>query len=96
MVWVMSDKSFHQFDMDISPQPDDLTCGPTCLHSVYRYYKDDIPLENVIKEVHTFEGGGTLAVWMACHALKEGIQRRFILIIYRCLIPPGFLMRKRR
>ena len=28
----------HWFDLEVSAQPDDSTCGPTCLHGVYRYY----------------------------------------------------------
>jgi ABC-type bacteriocin/lantibiotic exporter with double-glycine peptidase domain len=34
--------------LDILPQPDDTTCGPTCLHAVYRYWGDEIPLAQVI------------------------------------------------
>lgn len=59
---------------DILPQPDDSTCGPTCLHSIYRYYGDPLPLKRVIAEVTMLEGGGTLAVWLACHALQRGYR----------------------
>lgn len=55
-------------------QPDETTCGPTCLHAVYRFYNDPIDLERVIKEVHKFEDGGTLAVWLGCHALQRGYE----------------------
>jgi hypothetical protein len=58
--------------LDMLPQPDGTTCGPTCLHAVYRYYGDDIPLEQVIAEVPSLEGGGTLAALLACHALRRG------------------------
>ena len=57
---------------DIWPQPDNTTCGPTCLHAVYRYYKDAIALTQVIEEVPTIEGGGTLSVYLAMHALRRG------------------------
>jgi hypothetical protein len=57
---------------DIWPQPDNTTCGPTCLHAVYRYYEDTIALPQVIEEVPTLEGGGTLSVYLAMHALKRG------------------------
>ncbi len=60
--------------IDISPQPDDFTCGPTCLHAVYRYFGDDIPLEQVVSEVGFLESGGTLAVLLACHALARGYR----------------------
>ena len=56
----------------IMRQPNDSTCGPTCLHSVYRYYGDEISLGQVIEEVTMLEGGGTLAVLLASHALQRG------------------------
>jgi len=56
------------------PQPDEITCGPTCLHSVYSYHGDVIPLTRVIDEVPMLESGGTLAVLLACHALKRGYR----------------------
>jgi hypothetical protein len=56
----------------ISAQPTETTCGPACLHSIYNYFGDDIALEQVIQEVRTLEQGGTLAVFLACHALKRG------------------------
>jgi hypothetical protein len=57
-------------------QPDDLTCGPTSLHAVYDYYKDNISLEQVVKEVTYLEDGGTLAVMLAAHALSRGYKTR--------------------
>lgn len=62
----------HRFEVSILPQPNDTTCGPTCLHAVYNYYNDPFDLTQLIHEVHAFEGGGTLAVWLACHALRRG------------------------
>jgi hypothetical protein len=58
--------------IEILPQPDDATCGPTCLHAVYRAYGDEIPLEQVIAEVPPLPDGGTLAILLACHALRRG------------------------
>lgn len=60
--------------LDILSQPDDLTCGPTCLHAVYSYYGDDISLQQVISEAHLLEEGGTLEVLLACHALRRGYR----------------------
>jgi len=60
--------------LDISVQPDDITCGPACLHSVYEYYGDSISLQKVIAEVKSFKGGGTLAVLLANHALRRGYK----------------------
>ncbi len=62
------------FDFEILPQPDDTTCGPTCLHGVYRFYGDPIELAQVIREVVPLEGGGTLAVQLGCHALRRGYR----------------------
>ncbi|WP_242928159.1 peptidase-C39 like family protein [Pontibacter vulgaris] len=58
----------------IHTQPDDSTCGPTSLHAVYRYFKDPIPLGEVIKEVPYLDEGGTLEVLLACHALQRGYR----------------------
>ena len=58
----------------ILTQPNDLTCGPTSLHAVYNYYGDKVKLEKVINEVPSLEGGGTLAVMLATHALKRGYK----------------------
>ena len=55
-------------------QPDDTTCGPACLHSVYDYYGDSIPLHQVISEVKSLKGGGTLAVLLGNHALQRGYK----------------------
>jgi len=60
----------------ILTQPDDSTCGPTSLHAVYRYFDDEISLEQVIEEVSFLEEGGTLAVMLGCHALKRGYRVR--------------------
>jgi hypothetical protein len=59
-------------ELDILPQPDDATCGPTCLHAVYRYLGDPLDLQTVIREVTQLENGGTLAVMLANHALRRG------------------------
>lgn len=62
----------NQLHFPISPQPDDASCGPTCLHSVYQYFSDEIPLEQVVSETGTLEEGGTLAVFLGSHALMRG------------------------
>ncbi|MEA4857025.1 MAG: peptidase-C39 like family protein [Solidesulfovibrio sp.] len=60
----------------IEAQPDDTTCGPTCLQAIYRYYGDDVPLSAVIAETATLPGGGTLAALLGCHALSRGYAAR--------------------
>ncbi len=71
----MSERS-RPLALEILPQPDDATCGPTCLHAVYRYYGDDVELASLIAEIPSLEGGGTLAVNLANHALRRGYGAR--------------------
>jgi hypothetical protein len=61
-------------NFDIKAQPDEVTCGPTCLHALYQYYQDSISLKEVIQEVKSLKTGGTLAVMMGNHALKRGYK----------------------
>ena len=63
-----------QLPIPLLPQPDDTTCGPTCLHAVYNYYNDNISLEEVIADIQMLDNGGTLAVFLACSALRRGYQ----------------------
>jgi len=65
-----------KLDLEILPQPTETTCGPTCLHAVYRYYSEDISLAEVISQVPPLADGGTLAVMLGCHALARGYQAR--------------------
>lgn len=58
--------------LEMLAQPDDTTCGPTCLHAVYDYYGDAIDLPELIGQVGRLEEGGTLAVLLGCHALARG------------------------
>ena len=55
-------------------QPDEITCGPTCLHAIYRYWGRDEPLQDVIDRTGKLERGGTVAVFLACDALQQGFQ----------------------
>jgi hypothetical protein len=61
-----------RLQLEMLAQPDETTCGPTCLHAVYRYFGDAVPLAQVIAEVPALAEGGTLAVHLACHALRRG------------------------
>lgn len=53
-------------------QPDDRTCGATCLHALYRHYDDDVSLEHLGKEIPQLPNGGTMGVHLANHALARG------------------------
>lgn len=63
-----------ELPLDIRSQPDETTCGPTCLDAVYRYFGDGLPLERVIAETGRLPQGGTLAVFLARHALARGYR----------------------
>ena len=57
------------------PQPDETTCGPTCLHAIYRYWGEKEHLPDVISRTRKLEqGGGTFAVFLACDALRKGYE----------------------
>jgi hypothetical protein len=63
-----------QLPVTIEPQPDDITCGPTCLHAVYRFHGYPVALDEVIASVATLADGGTLEVHLACDALRRGLR----------------------
>jgi hypothetical protein len=65
-----------RLELDILPQPDDTTCGPTCLHAIYRFHGDVMPLDQLISEVERLEHGGTYAAYLARHALDRGYDVR--------------------
>ncbi|WP_255727694.1 C39 family peptidase [Rhodohalobacter sulfatireducens] len=56
----------------IKPQPNETTCGATCLHTLYQFYGDSIELNTIINEVHHLKDGGTLGALLAVHALNRG------------------------
>ncbi|WCL49975.1 C39 family peptidase [Leptospira sp. GIMC2001] len=62
-----------KLEIDIEAQPDDTTCGPTALHAVYKYYGIDLTLSETIREVTKLDTGGTLAVLLGVHALRQGL-----------------------
>ena len=59
-------------DLTMQTQPNDETCGPTCLHAIYHHYGLDISLNNVIHGVARSHSGGTLAPFIGKHALDLG------------------------
>jgi hypothetical protein len=56
----------------VEQQPDDVTCGPACLHGLYRHYGDEVSLDSVIADIQTLDKGGTFDVFLANHALRRG------------------------
>lgn len=60
--------------VEMLAQPDEVTCGPTCLHAIYHYWGQEEPLAAVIARTRRLEHGGTLAVFLACDALRRGYE----------------------
>ena len=77
--------------LEILTQPDDYTCGPTCLHALYDYYGDKLPLEQVIRETSRLEEGGTLAALLGNHALRRGYQAKIYTWNLQVFDPTWFL-----
>lgn len=83
-------------------QPTDTSCGPTCLHAVYRYFDVESDLDRLITEVPQFEEGGTLAVHLGLHAVRRGFGAHIISYNLRVFdptwhdLPPEKLIAKLR
>ncbi len=76
--------------LKILPQPNNTTCGPTCLQAVYGYYGEELPLEQVIRETPKLEDGGTLAVLLGCHALQRGYDATIYTLNLQVFDPTWF------
>lgn len=64
-------------EVDIAAQPTDRSCGAACLHALYRYYRDEVDLNDLLEEVPQLDStGGTLAVHLGRHALERGYRAR--------------------
>ncbi len=57
-------------------QPDETTCGPTCLRKVYAFFGLHDKLEDIIDALERNEDGGTLAVYLGMVALRRGLRAR--------------------
>lgn len=79
-----------RLDFEIEPQPDDTTCGPTCLHAVYRYFGDRLALSRVVEEVARLEEGGTLGALLGLHALGRGYRATLYTYNLRVFDPSWF------
>ena len=83
-------------NFDIKAQPDEVTCGPTCLHALYQHYNDAISLKQVIREVKQLKTGGTLAVMMGNHALQRGYQASIYTYNLHVFDPTWFKLSSRK
>ncbi len=61
-------------DIKIHSQPNDETCGATCLQSIYNYYGLTMDIHDVIAGVERSLSGGTLAAFLGTHALQQGFD----------------------
>lgn len=61
-------------ELNIRPQPNDETCGPTSLHAIYHYYGLNISLNEVIATIERSLSGGTLSPLLGKHALERGFD----------------------
>lgn len=57
-------------------QPDDVTCGPTCLMQVLRFYGDETPFERIVSHTPRNPDGGTLGVYLGTAARALGHAAR--------------------
>ncbi|HEX2094483.1 MAG TPA: hypothetical protein VHG28_18910 [Longimicrobiaceae bacterium] len=71
-------------------QPDDVTCGPTCLRKVYHYYGLQVEPAQVLGEIDRNEDGGTLAVFLGISALGRGFRARIFSYDLRIFDPTWF------
>lgn len=60
--------------VSILPQPDETTCGATCLHAIYRYWGIEESLPSLVTRMHRMPHGGTFAVFLAVDALRRGLR----------------------
>lgn len=77
-------------EVPLQAQPTETTCGPTCLHAVYAYFGDVLPLEQLIQEIPSLETGGTLGVLLGLHALRRGYRAVIYSSNLRVLDPTWF------
>lgn len=68
-------------------QPDDVSCGPTCLHQVYLYYGLASSLDDLLGRVRRNPDGGTLAVYLGLDALSQGLRARLYPLGVRVMDP---------
>jgi hypothetical protein len=73
-------------------QPDDVTCGPTCLRKVYDFYGMEAGVREIAAEIQRDEDGGTLAVFLGITALARGFHARIYAYDLRIFDPTWFAL----
>ncbi len=74
----------------ILSQPNDETCGPTCLHAVYAALGDHVPLDELVEETPSLPDGGTLLALLGTHALKRGYEASIVTLNLHVFDPSWF------
>jgi hypothetical protein len=80
----------HELPVQRYLQPDDVTCGPTCLRKVYAFYGLEVDIDTVVASLERNEDGGTLAVFLGISALKRGFRARIYSYDLRIFDPTWF------
>jgi len=68
----------HFIPFKIERQPDQVTCGATCLHALYRYFGLETHLNHLVKVIPQLKNGGTHGVLLGQHALRHGFDVELI------------------
>jgi hypothetical protein len=71
-------------------QPDEVTCGPTCLRKVYSFYGLPDTQDQIVAALERNEDGGTLAVYLGIVALERGLRARIYSYDLRIFDPTWF------
>jgi hypothetical protein len=70
------DRFAHELRVQHFLQPDDVTCGPTCLRKVYDFYGLRLDHADLLGDLDRNDDGGTLAVFLGVAALERGFAAR--------------------
>lgn len=86
------DRYAHELRVQRFVQPDDVTCGPTCLRKVYDFYGLRVDADEVLGEIDRNEDGGTLAVFLGAAALARGFGARLYSYDLRIFDPTWYAL----
>lgn len=76
--------------IEVEPQPTETTCGPTCLAAVYQFWNRSVSPARLIADIEQLDSGGTLAVDLACDALRRGFDATIITYNVQIFDPTWF------
>jgi hypothetical protein len=80
----------HELPVQRFFQPDEVSCGPTCLRKVYDFYGTALADDEMASALERNEDGGTLAVFLGIAALKRGFNARIYSYDLRIFDPTWF------